>query len=328
MTVEHPQLSFTDKLLTLREHYQAVLADYERKAAHAREQLSHINALLVEHLVTALTHGTASLTAEIQKSETKLALVARAEPAEAPTVTPLGKQTQKASAPQTRAKRKAISDQDDDLEDMPLDPEPASAQAPTSRKGNRPQTKHPLLPTYAGLSKIEAIAKVIQENTGKIVHVDLIINTLHGELSGVELKAERDRMQNTLNRGMNNGQWQKVQGIAMSYTLDSKLLKATSSQKAEPKLAAAKPAQTSSSENQKSQPQYVGKSLPDAVENVMQAHRGKPMTTDSVAKILFADVDDAKLSKIKKQLNTTFFRGVMQGRWEKVKGQKEAYVLG
>jgi hypothetical protein len=47
-----------------------------------------------------------------------------------------------------------------------------------------------------------------------------------------------------------------------------------------------------------------------------------------VAKILFADVDDGRLNKIKKQLNTTFYRGVMQGRWQKVKGQKGAYELG
>jgi hypothetical protein len=337
MALEHSSSSFVDTLIALRKHYQSLLSSLEDKATQTQEQLSHINALLADQFVPQQEHPHVALQAQIQVTEPFLVLNDLTEPAsdtteivpaEAPSATLLGKHTQKASASQTRAKRKAISGQDDDdLEDMPLIPEHVSAQVPTSRKGNRPQTKHPLLPAYAGLSKIEAITKVIQENAGKIVHVDQLINTLHGELSGVELKAERDRMRNTLNRGMSNGQWQKVKGRVMSYTLDSKLLKASSAKQTELK-SAAKPAPSLSSDKQEFRLQSVGKSLPDAVEKLMQAHRGEAMTTDSVAKILFADVDDARLSKIKKQLNTTFSRGVMQGRWQRVKGQKGAYVLG
>lgn len=42
---------FVENLISLKDHYQALLAEYENKAAHLREQMSHVNALLVEQLV-------------------------------------------------------------------------------------------------------------------------------------------------------------------------------------------------------------------------------------------------------------------------------------
>jgi hypothetical protein len=41
---------FIDNLISLRDHYQALLSEYEQKTTHVREQLSHVNALLLAQL--------------------------------------------------------------------------------------------------------------------------------------------------------------------------------------------------------------------------------------------------------------------------------------
>jgi HTH-type transcriptional regulator/antitoxin HigA len=89
------------------------------------------------------------------------------------------------------------------------------------------------------------------------------------------------------------------------------------------------PSQSPTPNPPKRQSQFLSNSLAESVENVMQTHRGEAMTTASIVSVLFGDeVDSSALARVKKQLNTVFSRGVVQGRWQKVKGQKGAYVLG
>jgi hypothetical protein len=358
--VEHTQPNFIDNLIALRDHYQSLLADYASKSTHAREQLSHINALLVDQLVASPTQATAPLSAVIQEPSATLALTGATEtPHESPatalsefpagvSAASNGKKPRKQTTRRLTTRKKASSDQgnkEPEITSLALEPKPIQPTA--QRKGNRPETKLPLLPAYAGLSKIEAIAKVIQDNAGKVVHIDQLINSLVGELSGADLIAERGRMRNTLNRGAKNGQWVKLKDRELSYTLDSKLLKSTPAAKPEAQpenqLTAknrsrskvlAKSVQKSLLPSQETpandldfRPQYVGKSLSESVENVMQAHRGQAMTSDSVAKVLFGDIDGATLAKIKKQLNGVFSRGVSQQRWKQVKGQRGVYIM-
>lgn len=45
------QTNLIENLISLRNHYQGCLEEYERSATHALEQLTHINALLVDQLV-------------------------------------------------------------------------------------------------------------------------------------------------------------------------------------------------------------------------------------------------------------------------------------
>ncbi len=42
---------FVENLIALRNQYQALLEEHERLSTNVREQLTHINALLVERLV-------------------------------------------------------------------------------------------------------------------------------------------------------------------------------------------------------------------------------------------------------------------------------------
>jgi hypothetical protein len=71
----------------------------------------------------------------------------------------------------------------------------------------------PILPMhkdFAGLSKIDAVLKVMEENSGKTVHIDAIIERLYGSLSIAEAKAEKGRMKDVMSRGRERSLWQKA----------------------------------------------------------------------------------------------------------------------
>jgi hypothetical protein len=63
---------------------------------------------------------------------------------------------------------------------------------------------------FAGLSKIDAVLKVMNETPGKPVHVNDIIERLYGKLSEAEAKAEKGRMKDVMNRGQGRKLWTKA----------------------------------------------------------------------------------------------------------------------
>jgi hypothetical protein len=69
---------------------------------------------------------------------------------------------------------------------------------------------------YAGLSKIDTVAKVLDENKGKVMHMDEIIEQLYGKLSGEDLKAEKVRMKDVMTRGVKRNLWRKAEGVPSS----------------------------------------------------------------------------------------------------------------
>jgi hypothetical protein len=88
--------------------------------------------------------------------------------------------------------------------------------APT-KSGSRGRTQVLSLPSqYAGLSKIETVAKVLEDNNGKVMHMEEIIEQLYGKLSGDDLKAEKVRMKDVMTRGVQRKLWNKAQGVPSS----------------------------------------------------------------------------------------------------------------
>jgi hypothetical protein len=84
-------------------------------------------------------------------------------------------------------------------------------------KASRGRTQVLSLPAqYAGLSKIDTVAKVLGENNGKVMHIDEIIEQLYGKLSGEDLKAEKVRMKDVMTRGVQRQLWDKAPGVASS----------------------------------------------------------------------------------------------------------------
>ena len=77
------------------------------------------------------------------------------------------------------------------------------------------------LPTeFEGLSKIEAVSKVLAEQSGTVMHIEDIIKRLYGELPKAELKAEKDRVKDVMTRGVKRGLWGRASGIPSSFVVN------------------------------------------------------------------------------------------------------------
>ena len=73
---------------------------------------------------------------------------------------------------------------------------------------------------FEGLSKIEAVSKVLAEQSGTVMHIEDIIERLYGELPKAELKAEKDRMKDVMTRGVKRGLWSRASGIPSSFVVN------------------------------------------------------------------------------------------------------------
>jgi hypothetical protein len=94
---------------------------------------------------------------------------------------------------------------------------------------------------YAGLSKIDTVAKVLDENKGKVMHMDDIIEQLYGKLSGNELKAEKVRMKDVMTRGVKRKLWQKAEGVPSSIIAGPQSQSSTTSAKSSASAAGTSP---------------------------------------------------------------------------------------
>ena len=80
------------------------------------------------------------------------------------------------------------------------------------------RTSLPLLPAFEGITKREAIAQVLQQHSGEVLHQDTIIQMLYGDLSLEDLKGERKRISTILLKGVQGKRWQKA-SVPSSYFL-------------------------------------------------------------------------------------------------------------
>lgn len=85
--------------------------------------------------------------------------------------------------------------------------------------GNR--TPLPLLPAYEGMTKLEAIAKVLSEKPGRILHQNSIFQLLYGNLSPQTISAESRRMRASLFQGVQKGLWQRSLEYPSSYVIST-----------------------------------------------------------------------------------------------------------
>jgi hypothetical protein len=400
MPLANESSSFIEKLVALRDYYQSRISKSETNASYARVQLDHINALLVEQFLpvaeqtrlqlenfataesllieseaAAPIEEPSSITSEVFVLEKNTLPTPKIKAAPAPAEIPDTASNKKPADVSTARKTTATKS----TNTRPTATQKPSATAPAIPAAAKKVPTLPcrdrsgrtmilaLQPTFQGLSKIDAVAKVMQNNVGTVIKTDEIIRALYGELTETELKAERLRTRDVLKRGVKGKRWAKLRD--QSYTHDLAALKPTASRTSKSKAAqetssnpqpstppkkhkapvsskemertterstlpqasqSPKPSQHKSGgnyENLDFRPQYLSDSLIDSVENVLQAHRGQPMTSSSIAAVLFEEIDPTQLSKIRKQLNGVLFRGLKQKRWQRVRGQNGAYVL-
>jgi hypothetical protein len=201
-----------DGLAALRDRYISMLSDAEHQAEHAKVQLVHLNALLVDQMFSPGLAPANLGTAEFQPASSSAALppavadipvfIAPAPAVSSVPVAPRGKRAAAPKAPVTKGRK---------------------APGQMSKSSTR-ETVLPLLPPYGGLTKIQAVQRVMEENSGKEIHLDEVIRILHGELDKITLRQERGRMRNLMWRGADRKLWDKIRGKDSYYTLKMSLL--------------------------------------------------------------------------------------------------------
>ena len=208
----------------------------------------------------------------------------------------------------------SIASEEEELE-IPVEP---------TKKARKP-LKQPLLPQYQHLSKSEAIEKLLQEEAGNILHIDVITHSLWGELEIPAFKAEKNRLYNTLNQGTENGLWDKVPGRSGCYTIVlEQAIKKPETHKTNTKqqeisaitLIEALP------------PAYQGlKLMTQAVEKVLQENIGQAMNSEKIAQILFDEAEEDIFTAAKNKIGKALWSGANEKRWHGVPGKLGVYQI-
>jgi hypothetical protein len=303
-------------LIELRHHYETIIAQSQYQASQAKEQLAHIDALLVNGLLQA------------QALPPLPKVIAPSEPASS--VPALSAQAE-ASDPRTALEF---------TEDFSAPAKPSSArEAEQVVPGNRlPRT---LLPAYQGMKRLEAIAKVLQTTPGQEVTIDSLSQALFGDLSKSDRISERKRLYTLLYQGEKRGLWEKGKSpysylvSASKPTEDVPSVPQVSETKSKAKASTAKassttaPQQASPSSGQDSLsllPVYEGMNKLEAIAQVLTEQSGHVLHQDTIFQLLYGEVSPEVLSKESKRMRASLFQGVTKGLWDKASTQPSSYI--
>ncbi len=309
-------MTVTDNLIALKVQYEGALENADTNAGQYQEQLTHINALLLDLL---LQNRNGSAPTAIWEASVPLTTITSAQGYSA-----------------TQPKTKAIA-----------------------TKASNSRISLPYLPAFEGKKKLEAISQAFDRSSGGVLHQDEIIETLYGDLSPADLKAERLRMKTALYQGVQKKLWQKA-AQPSTYTLKSAQGKTVASvktpatakliavdkgskPKSPPKTPAPKPIPTPSHAiAKKGKPagtgaiantakmigakpilpmheDFAGLSKIDAVLKAMQENAGKTVHIDALIERLYGDLSVAEAKAEKGRMKDVMSRGRERGLWQKAR---------
>lgn len=339
---------FVENLLQMRSHYQATVDEQRRASASAKEQLVHINALLAEQLVSQHENEQAiSMQASTYKDNLALTQAAlddkipsaverleadsasqQVEAVEAPSQeqsTPALEQTSSTVIPQGKQGEELSKNQHssvaNELPALGVEADPLANQVSTHN-----QPKILLLPQYQHLTRSEAVEKLLQDNIGTILHTDYIVRSLYGNLEKEALKVEKQRLYETLGKGITKGLWDKVPDQPGCYTVDLKLVEREVKLDKKPASSGQAIAPISNAPL-KLLPAYQHLNYTQAVATVLRENAGQVMSSEKIAQILYGNLEGKDLSKAKDKVGKILWTGARQKRWQSVAGKLGAYTV-
>jgi hypothetical protein len=288
-----PTPSLTDSLIALKTQLERSLTQANTNASHLREQLSHVDALLLNQLlpsnggVPQLTQSAAEVPVDEAIAPTPAKSIAIAPAAEA---SASDRPEPKASDSKTKA-------------------EPASV-------GHTPRE---LLPAYRGLKRLEAIAQVLEASAGAEVSIDALIDALFGELSNTDHKNERKRLQTLMYKGIKQKLWLSG-STPTSYlsAVETKPAPAKAKPTVQPK-AKAKPtiAPAKSRRSLEVLPAYRGISKREAIAQILDQRSGEVLHHDTIIQALYGDLSSQDVKDERVRIKTALLTGVKDGKWQK-----------
>jgi hypothetical protein len=295
--------NFTNSLIALKTQYERSLAEASTKASHLREQLSHVNALLLDRLLSSngvvpeLIQSAANVPVVETIAQSLAALAAEAPASDIP-------------------KPKASSCK------------PKVAAEPALPSGKR--STRPLLPAYQGLTRLEAIAQLLQTTPGQDVTTDQVSEGLFGKLSAADHKAERKSLNTQMYKGQILKLWQK--GTARGTFLVNASAPSKNAESA-PKAPATKakvPVLATAAAKRKSLtllPAYADLSKGDAIAQVLQQYPGEVLHHDTIIQMLYGDLSPEVLKEERVRIKTALLTGVKDRKWQKA-SVPSSYFLG
>ncbi|PZD70843.1 hypothetical protein C1752_08985 [Acaryochloris thomasi RCC1774] len=329
MSSATPDSSPIDYLITLKSHFEQELSEADAKVANLREQLEHVDALLLNQLVP--THGVAPLQERIETPSPGLFLSPQANaPTDSLDLAPTQSDPETAAPPSETLETTAA-------------PEPTPAKSGRSS----PRT---MLPAYQELTRLEAITTVLLAHQGQAVTADALTQELFGTLSAVDHRAESKRLKTLLYQGEKNKLWQKGRKPS-SYQIKgaTNKRKKQGSQKVSPapRTTAAKTVAKSKVSNQKPgattknrakakapkakretatakansvlelQPPYQEMKKNEAIVSVLEQREGKAVHRDAIIQWLYGDLSSEDLKVERRRMTTALHRGVKTNKWQK-----------
>ncbi len=334
---------FVENLRIMRSHYQSLVDEQKQQMATAKDQLVHINALLAEQMV-------------VQHGEGQTIFLQASTVTDDPALTAATEDKELSSQlkPESVVEEEFV-EVDEETEDPETNLEPEETcnaisqeevlekvePQESSTKGELPalevedaiaspalgnKLKTPLLPQYQHLNKSEAVEKLLQENMGNILHVDYIGRSLYGLLESELFKIERQKIYETMSKGVVKGFWDKVPDQPGCYTIDLKLVdneeQSTKSKDDEPQAKSTK-------NNQPIEvlPAYQQLSFTKAVETVLRENAGLVMDSEKIARILHGNLEAEDFTKVKGKIGKILWSGANQKKWQGVPGKLGAYTM-
>jgi hypothetical protein len=306
-------INSTPNLIELRHHYESIIAQSQYQAAQAKEQLAHIDALLVNGI--------------LQAQELPAVEIAAFAPSEPASAIPVLNAQAEDSAPRTGLEL------DEDIEEpshtAKFTPAPeAKAQGSRSRL---------LLPAYQGLLRLDAIAQVLQNSPGQEMTIDALIPALFGNLSTADHKAERFKLKSLLYQGEKKKLWQKGKTPA-SYLINTtqaiEKIQSTPAAAKTPTSKAKTPAANAKSaiaprggqDSISLLPAYAGMNKLEAIAQVLTEQSGHVLHQDTIFQLLYGEVSPERISEESKRMRASLFQGVNKGLWEKASNQPSSYL--
>jgi hypothetical protein len=290
--------NFFDSLIALKSQYERSLTNADTKAILLREQLSHVNALLLNQLVPTKAH--------IKSAEPALTLeeadvrVERLSLAPAATEAPVSDTPKPPKASNRKAKA-----------------------APESDLASGKRSPRPLLPAYEGLRRLEAIAQLLQTTPGEEVTIDALIHGLFGDLSAADHKAERKRLNTLLYQGEKRKLWQKGTAPA-SYRIgaskNDENIQRTAA-KLQPQVKANVKAEKAIALEPRLTlgllPVHKGLNKLEAIQKVLIEQSGHVLHQDTIFQLLYGDVSPDVLKVERMRMRASLVQGVTKGLWKK-----------
>lgn len=315
--MQHNQ-HFVESLIALRDHYQALLEEYDRQAVNVREQLTHVNALLVDQLVLSHNQHPVSIHASINQLQT---------PAIAGAVDIASDES--FNEPKAKPDQPTSSEQSAMVQSEPAQSTSASLKEESPGRRSQLGGKTPMLPQFQQLTKLQAVENLLRENSGTLLHIDYIIRTLYGELKQDVFKGERQRMYQTLSEGTKKHLWEKVPEQVGCYTIDLKLVapELVSKQSSTPHQVGTQEPQSTGKSPSRMLPPYQHLTLIDAVEAIVRENPGEILTIDFVTGALYGELSGKALTEAKDRIGGALWSGAQQKRWQRVPNQMGRYTL-